>query len=116
MRLEHKLRVDEHRSLTLLASVQNQEELISSTKQFISKITREDLTVIRHEEGARKNAVYNSSFAPDGTARDVTRSEMSLREISGRDLLGDSFNRSGVLQASQTSRLEPHPSVAFQSQ
>lgn len=60
--------------------MQNQEELIGSTKLFISKITREDLTAIRHEEGAgRRNAVYNSSFAPDGTARDVTRSEMSLR-------------------------------------
>lgn len=35
---------------------------------------------------------------------------MSLREISGRDLLGDSFNnRSGVLQTVITSRLEPQP-------
>lgn len=74
-RLEHSLRVDERQALTLLTYVQSQEELIASTKMFISKITREDLAAVRHEDGAgRRNAVYNSSFAPDGTARDVTRS------------------------------------------
>jgi hypothetical protein len=42
---------------------------------------------------------------------------MSLREISGRDLLGDSFNnKSGVLQNIHTARQEPQPSFTSQIQ
>jgi len=92
--------------------VHQQEELIATTRNFISKITREDASLLRHEHEPRGRdatpSKYNS-FAPDSTNREkdgaASRSEMSLREISGRDLLGDSFNRSGVLQTVVTSRL-----------
>jgi hypothetical protein len=50
VRLEYKLRVDENEALTLLSSIHNQEELISSTKQFISKITREEINFLRQEQ------------------------------------------------------------------
>jgi hypothetical protein len=121
-RVELRLRRDEQQALSLLASIHHQDDLIATTRQFISKVTREDPSALRHEqEQPARNAVFNSSYAPDITAREkdgsASRSEMSLREISGRDLLGDSFNRSGVLQTVITSRLEPQPqSFAIQSQ
>lgn len=40
VRVDHRLRRDEQQALTIIANVHNQDELIMTTRQFISKITR----------------------------------------------------------------------------
>lgn len=104
IRIQYKLRHDENKSLTLLYSVKNQQELILSTKIFISKITKEQLNLIRFEQEVTKtkNNFFQSTLVADSTvnAKEATRSEASFRQMSGRDLLGNSLNNSGILPPS----------------
>lgn len=47
IRCEYKSRINEQEALALVCNTKDQEELIDSTKIFISKITREEIKIIR---------------------------------------------------------------------
>ena len=49
VRIEHKLRLDEHEALTLICNTKYQDDYIDYSKHFISKITKEEVQIARME-------------------------------------------------------------------
>jgi hypothetical protein len=104
MRTDLTTRRNEQETLSVLVNAHCQEELIKTSKMFVGKITREEIRSIKQEypldarSGTRKE---QASFAPDLTAtdRENMKSETSMRELSNRNLMDETLNKSLFLQS-----------------
>lgn len=73
LRAEQKIRTDEQKVLAQVVSCNYQEELIDSSKAFLSNITKEEVRIIKNDFAdtrTRPKRNEETSFAPDVTVND----------------------------------------------
>lgn len=121
IRCEYKSRINEQEALALVCNTKDQEELIDSTKIFIIKITKEEIKIIKSEfplDTTLKNTKKpETSFSPElsGTDRENMKSEASMRELSNRNLMEESLNKSLYAQSKPSKLKEEKPSLPLHS-